>query len=51
MSSNVEEKVVDNVLTATDGTAYTDQTAESLGLGLTTEYLMRNSTVPVLVHH
>lgn len=31
--------------------AYADQTAESLGLGSTTEYLMRNSTVPVLVHH
>ncbi len=31
--------------------AYADQTAESLGLGSTTEYLMRHSTVPVLVHH
>jgi nucleotide-binding universal stress UspA family protein len=31
--------------------AYADQTAESLGLGSTTEYLMRNSTVPVLLHH
>jgi nucleotide-binding universal stress UspA family protein len=31
--------------------AYADQTAESLGLGSTTKYLMRNSTVPVLVHH
>jgi len=31
--------------------AYADQTAESLGLGSTTEYLMRNSAVPVLVHH
>lgn len=31
--------------------AYADQTAESIGLGSTTEYLMRNSTVPVLVHH
>jgi nucleotide-binding universal stress UspA family protein len=31
--------------------AYADQTAESLSLGSTTEYLMRNSTVPVLVHH
>jgi nucleotide-binding universal stress UspA family protein len=30
---------------------YADQTAESLSLGSTTEYLMRNSTVPVLVHH
>jgi len=31
--------------------AYADQTAEKLGLGSTTEYLMRESTVPVLVHH
>jgi nucleotide-binding universal stress UspA family protein len=31
--------------------AYADQTAESLGLGSTTEYLMRASQVPVLVHH
>jgi nucleotide-binding universal stress UspA family protein len=31
--------------------AYADRTAESLGLGSTTEYLMRNSAVPVLVHH
>jgi nucleotide-binding universal stress UspA family protein len=31
--------------------AYADETAESLGLGSTTEYLMRNSPVPVLVHH
>lgn len=31
--------------------AYADRTAEGLGLGSTTEYLMRNSTVPVLVHH
>lgn len=31
--------------------AYADQTAESLGLGSTTEYLMRASSVPVLVHH
>ncbi|HEV7377919.1 MAG TPA: universal stress protein [Pyrinomonadaceae bacterium] len=31
--------------------AYADQTAESLGLGSTTEYLMRASFVPILVHH
>ncbi len=31
--------------------AYADMTAEKLGLGSTTEYLMSNSTVPVLVHH
>jgi nucleotide-binding universal stress UspA family protein len=31
--------------------AYADRTAESLGLGSTTEYLMRNSAVPVLMHH
>ena len=31
--------------------AYADCTAESTSLGSTTEYLMRNSTVPVLVHH
>jgi nucleotide-binding universal stress UspA family protein len=31
--------------------AYADQTAEKLGLGSTTEYLMRESTIPVLVHH
>jgi nucleotide-binding universal stress UspA family protein len=31
--------------------ACADRTAESLGLGSTTEYLMRNSAVPVLVHH
>jgi nucleotide-binding universal stress UspA family protein len=31
--------------------AYADRTAENLGLGSTTEYLMRNSAVPVLVHH
>jgi nucleotide-binding universal stress UspA family protein len=31
--------------------AYADQTAEKLGLGSTTEYLMRNSPVPVFVHH
>ncbi len=31
--------------------AYADCTAESLSLGSTTEYLMRNSPVPVLVHH
>lgn len=30
--------------------AYADMTAERLGLGSTTEYLMRNSTIPVLVH-
>jgi len=31
--------------------AYADRTNERLSLGSTTEYLMRNSTVPVLVHH
>ncbi|HEX3561079.1 MAG TPA: universal stress protein [Pyrinomonadaceae bacterium] len=31
--------------------AYADQTAERLALGSTTEYLMRHSSVPVLVHH
>jgi nucleotide-binding universal stress UspA family protein len=31
--------------------AYADMTAESTSLGSTTEYLMRASTVPVLVHH
>jgi nucleotide-binding universal stress UspA family protein len=31
--------------------AYADQTGERLGLGSTTEYLMRASSVPVLVHH
>jgi len=31
--------------------AYADCTAESISLGSTTEYLMRNSPVPVLVHH
>lgn len=31
--------------------AYADCTAESTSLGSTTEYLMRNSAVPVLVHH
>jgi len=31
--------------------AYADQTAEKLGLGSTTEYLMRESPVPVLVQH
>jgi nucleotide-binding universal stress UspA family protein len=31
--------------------AYADQTAESLELGSTTEYLMRASSVQVLVHH
>ncbi len=31
--------------------AYNNRLAESLALGSTTEYLMRNSPVPVLVHH
>jgi nucleotide-binding universal stress UspA family protein len=31
--------------------AYADLTTKRLSLGSTTEYLMRNSTVPVLVHH
>ena len=31
--------------------AYDNRLAESLALGSTTEYLMRNSPVPVLVHH
>jgi nucleotide-binding universal stress UspA family protein len=31
--------------------AYDNRTADSLALGSTTEYLMRNSPVPVLVHH
>jgi nucleotide-binding universal stress UspA family protein len=31
--------------------AYDNRLAESLALGTTTEYLMRNSPVPVLVHH
>lgn len=31
--------------------AYADCTVESTSLGSTTEYLMRNSPVPVLVHH
>ena len=31
--------------------AYDNRLADSLALGTTTEYLMRNSPVPVLVHH
>jgi nucleotide-binding universal stress UspA family protein len=31
--------------------AFDNEVAESLALGTTTEYLMRNSPVPVLVHH
>jgi nucleotide-binding universal stress UspA family protein len=31
--------------------AYDNRLADSLALGTTTEYLMRNSLVPVLVHH
>jgi nucleotide-binding universal stress UspA family protein len=31
--------------------AYDNRLAKSLALGTTTEYLMRNSPVPVLVHH
>jgi nucleotide-binding universal stress UspA family protein len=31
--------------------AYENRLADSLALGTTTEYLMRNSPVPVLVHH
>jgi nucleotide-binding universal stress UspA family protein len=31
--------------------AYDNRLADSLALGTTTEYLMRNSPAPVLVHH
>jgi nucleotide-binding universal stress UspA family protein len=31
--------------------AYDNRLADSLALGTTTEYLIRNSPVPVLVHH
>jgi len=31
--------------------AFDNRVADSLSLGTTTEYLMRNSPVPVLLHH
>jgi len=31
--------------------AYDNRLADSLALGTTTDYLVRNSPVPVLVHH